>query len=741
MLRSIVSLLIAFAWLGPLRGDDTSEPSDRDSFEALVKEVRPSIATIKVNGRDGDQIGMGTGFVIDPDGLIATSFHVISEGRPFTVELSSGRKLPVTAVEASDRTSDLALVRVDVNGKPLPALKLAAGETPAQGTRVLAFGNPLGLRDSVVAGIVSAVREVEGREMIQLAMPVQPGNSGGPVVDSTGTVCGIVNMKSAVDDNLGFAIPIGQLAPLRKQPNPVMFDRWVRLGRIDESKWTPRFGATWQDRGGLVTARGLGAGFGGRSLCLSTQPTPDAPIEVAVQVRLDNEAGAAGLAFHSDGDHRHYGFYPTNGRLRLTCFKGPSVYSWQVLEELESQHYLPGHWNRLRVRIEPDRFKCFVNGHLVIESTDTQLTSGKLGLVKFRDTNPDFKGFQIGDDLRPQSLSKETKQLLADLFADHHMLAAVDGEQIAELGKAGDAVSRDLTRHALLLENQAKQLHRLAADVELAPTLDQLTNLMSDSSDRDDRLSRGALLIAKLDNPDIEIDAYIQHMDDMANEIRDRLGKDADASQRRDALHQYMFTENGFHGGRAEYYHPANSHLNRVIDDREGLPITLSILYMELGRRLGLTIEGVGLPGHFVVKHVTDGDEQLIDVFERGETLSTDDAKAIVIAHTRRVMTPDDLRAQTTAEILSRVLNNLIGVASRDQQIESIHRYCEALVAINPENAESRMMRSQVRAMTDRRAGAMEDLDWLIENDPPGFNRPQAIQLRETLRQRNELGP
>ena len=134
-----------------LKADDLAASQDNS---ALITKVRASLVTIKLMGRDGDQIGMGTGFVIDSDGLIATAFHVISEGRPITVELSSGRKLPVISIEASDRSSDLAIVRVDIEGKPLSALPLAEAEATAQGTRVLAFGNPLGLRNSVVAGIV-----------------------------------------------------------------------------------------------------------------------------------------------------------------------------------------------------------------------------------------------------------------------------------------------------------------------------------------------------------------------------------------------------------------------------------------------------------------------------------------------------------------------------------------------------------------------------------------------------------
>ncbi len=83
------------------------------------------------------------------------------------------------------------------------------------------------------------------------------------------------------------------------------------------------------------------------------------------------------------------------------------------------------------------------------------------------------------------------------------------------------------------------------------------------------------------------------------------------------------FTERGFHGSRGDYYNRSNSYLSEVIDDREGLPITLSVLYIELARRLGVRLEGVGLPGHFVVRHVpAKGEAQLIDVYEGGQPLT-----------------------------------------------------------------------------------------------------------------------
>ena len=159
--------------------EDSAKSNEPLAVTQLIEQIRPSVVTIRVNGRDGSELAMGTGFVIDREGLIVTNLHVIPEGRSFSIETPDGRDLKVVSIESTDRAGDLAIIRVQTPTPPLAALPLAE-EPIAQGTRVLAFGNPLGLRDSVVTGIVSAVREVEGREMIQLAMPTQPGNSGGP---------------------------------------------------------------------------------------------------------------------------------------------------------------------------------------------------------------------------------------------------------------------------------------------------------------------------------------------------------------------------------------------------------------------------------------------------------------------------------------------------------------------------------------------------------------------------------
>src|SRR5439155_15896249 len=117
---------------------------------------------------------------------------------------------------------------------------------------------------------------------------------------------------------------------------------------------------------------------------------------------------------------------------------------------------------------------------------------------------------------------------------------------------------------------------------------------------------------AKLDNDDLNVEAYRKEVERLARELRAKLREGADDKAKLAALNAFLFQEQGFHGSRADYYNRSNSYLNDVLDDREGLPITLSILYMELARRIGLKVVGVSLPGHFVVKH----EDQLLDVYE-----------------------------------------------------------------------------------------------------------------------------
>ncbi len=708
-----------------------------ESAPSLIQRIMPSIATIRVKDRDGRQLSIGTGFVVDPSGLIATNYHVLTEGREFTVELWPRKPMKVLSVEAFDIPGDFALIRVDNQSEPLPALTMGEADSAKQGISVFAFGHPLGLQHSVVRGIISAVREVDGKSMIQLALPVEPGNSGGPLVDESGKVLGIVNIKDLRADNVGFAVPISGIQSLIKNPSPILFERWVRSLTLDEEQWNPIFGATWQERSGIITARGLGAGFGGRSLCLKKSASPEVPYEISVQVKLDDESGAAGLAFHSDGGDRHYGFYPTNGNLRLTCFQGPVVDSWEIIQDVNTSYYIRDAWNELKVRVEKDRLKCFVNGHMVIESQTLKLDEGSVGLAKFRNTVAEFKRFRVSKPLEINELATNDRRLFDEMTRDGAKRTAISDEQISVLANSSDALSKAMLLRSVELKEESRRVNQLAQELSVLPVLRELVGLFE--KDDPDDLLRGSLWIAALDNPELDHDAYVRKVERMGRQIGDSLPADASEEDQIRALNRFLFEEKGFHGNRQEYYHSANSNLDRVIDDREGLPITLSILYMELARRNQIEIEGVGLPGHFVVRHVgKQGELQLIDVFERGAKITRLDAERMVLEFAKRNAVEDDFRAQTTREILVRVLRNLIGSAQRTRNDESILNYASALIAIDPDDPEHRLMRCVARYRTKRLAGALADVQTLLENFVDVFQKQELIRLKKQIQ--TELG-
>ena len=146
------------------------------SIEKLIANAKSSVVTVVHAGRGDAQEGTGTGFVVDKN-LIATCLHVVGEARPVHIRLGKGKKLEVEAIHAWDRKLDLAILRVK-GGEDLNPLPLGDSSTLIQGASMVAIGNPMGLTGSVVQGVLSARRELELGEMLQLAIPVEPGNSG-----------------------------------------------------------------------------------------------------------------------------------------------------------------------------------------------------------------------------------------------------------------------------------------------------------------------------------------------------------------------------------------------------------------------------------------------------------------------------------------------------------------------------------------------------------------------------------
>lgn len=705
-------------------------PEIEKSVADIAAAVKPSLVKVIQVGRQGME-GLGSGFVLSKEGLIATNRHVVGEARRIQVETSDGQVEEVTEVFASDVQLDLAILRI--GRKDLPPLPLGDSDKLRQGERIVAMGNPVGLAYSVVDGVISEPqRDIEGVPMIQVAVPIERGNSGGPLLDRQGRVLGLLTLKSARTDNLGFAMPINALKKLIEKPNPVPMSRWLTIGVLNPRTWKPLMGAQWSQRAGVVTVQQAGSGFGGRALCLWQAEKPGEVFEAEVTVWLDDESGAAGLAFCSDGGERHYGFYPTGGKLRLTRFDGADIFSWKILNEASSDAYKPGDWNTLRVRVEKERLRCFVNGRLVFEDADQGLRGGEVGLCKFRGTQASYKGFRVGSDLTEKPLDPNVagglrKSVDEFLAGSESRAEAIDG-----LLADPDMSRRVLAERRKALEQSAASLRDLELAVHRGAVARELAQQLS-RPDGETDLLRCALLIARHDNPDLDIETYVREFARMTDELKSdaEIAKGTLPAVQR--LTKYLFEQNGFHGSRNDYDSRSNSYVNEVLDDREGLPITLSVIYLELADRLGVkNVAGIPLPMRFMVgyREKPEGEFQLLDVFEGGKALTMAEAQALVADG--QTIPEEMLRPATKRDIILRMIRNLMSRSLETQNVaKEASPYFDLLLAIDPSAFRERVMRARIREYSGNRKGAAEDLEWVLEHPPKELEGAPRAALEE----------
>jgi S1-C subfamily serine protease/regulator of sirC expression with transglutaminase-like and TPR domain len=709
---------------------ETKPPAEKTVAD-IAATVKPSLVKVIQVGRQGVG-GLGSGFVV-ADGLIATNRHVIGDARRIRVETSDGKVEEVTEVFATDVRLDLAILRIA--RKDLKPLPLGDSDKLRQGDRIVAMGNPEGLAYSVVEGVISEPkRDIEGLPMIQVAVPIERGNSGGPLLDRQGRVLGLLTMKSLRTDNLGFAMPVNELKKLIAKPNPVPMSRWLTIGVLNPRVWKPLMGAQWSQRAGVVSVEQPGDGFGGRSLCLWMAEKPAAHFEAEVTVRLDDEAGAAGLAFCSDGGDRHYGFYPTGGKLRLTRFDGADVFTWKILADAASDAYRPGDWNTLRVHVDEARIQCFVNGRQVFDQEDRDLRGGHAGLCKFRGTQATYKGFRIGGDLAEKPLDPAvTKGLRKSM--DGFLAGKNTRDRAMEKLLQDPALSRRvLTERRKALEQNAASLRDLERDLHRGTVAAELAQQLSQPDEKADLL-RCALLISRHDNPDLDIGSYEHGFAQMVDELKNdaEIKKGTLPAVRR--LTAFLFEQNGFHGSRHDYDSRSNSYINEVLDDREGLPITLSIIWLELASRLGIkNVVGIPLPTRFMVgyREKPEGEFSLLDAFDSGKPLTMKEAKTLVAGD---VPIPDQsMQPATKKEIIARMIRNLLARAmAPETATKEAAPYLNLLLTIEPDAFRERFTRARLREVAGNPAGAAEDVAWLLDHPPQGLDEPQRNALGEWL--------
>lgn len=181
-------------------------------------------------------------------------------------------------------------------------------------------------------------------------------------------------------------------------------------------------------------------------------------------------------------------------------------------------------------------------------------------------------------------------------------------------------------------------------------------------------LAHAALALARVEDPELIPEHHLKQLDELA--ARSGAAGIGDPLRSLHRLREFLFDEEAFRGNADDYYDPANSCLHRVLERKLGIPITLSLLMIEVGRRVGLRVQGIGLPGHFVVSATVGTDSVLLDPFDGGTVLTQESAADIVArAMGRRVtLTGDHFAPTTKRQILTRVLVNLRGTYVRREE-------------------------------------------------------------------------
>lgn len=233
------------------------------------------------------------------------------------------------------------------------------------------------------------------------------------------------------------------------------------------------------------------------------------------------------------------------------------------------------------------------------------------------------------------------------------------------------------------------------------------------ASQRDDEmdLAAGAFLIAADEYPDLDIRSYIRRLDMLASGVAERMPSGAPPLVQVGVINDYLFNQRRFRGNVENYYDPRNSYLNDVLDRRLGIPITLSVVYIEIASRLEIPIRGVGLPGHFVVKYDSPGCDLYVDPFNSGRILSTGDCTEFVLqAFGQLTCLSDYLKPISNRMILTRMLMNLKVIFTQQGSWGRVLKLLDKFLLLQPESADGYKERAQLYLSIGQYRAALCDL-------------------------------
>jgi regulator of sirC expression with transglutaminase-like and TPR domain len=245
-------------------------------------------------------------------------------------------------------------------------------------------------------------------------------------------------------------------------------------------------------------------------------------------------------------------------------------------------------------------------------------------------------------------------------------------------------------------------------------------------------LAEAALLIAAEEYQSLDIPYYLARLDYFGDLARPQAADARDAIEVITSLNVTLFEQLGFRGNRESYYDPRNSFLNEVIDRRTGIPITLTVVYIEVAKRIGFPIKGVGMPYHFIAKHESESGDLFIDPFNAGGLLGSAGCDELItrMSGGKIELQPEHLQAVTNKQILTRMLSNLLAVYSPTDHSRA-RAAIDRILLINPDSPSHIRDRGLLLAAIGDRTRALADLERYIELVP---NASDGDKIREQIK-------
>ena len=213
------------------------------------------------------------------------------------------------------------------------------------------------------------------------------------------------------------------------------------------------------------------------------------------------------------------------------------------------------------------------------------------------------------------------------------------------------------------------QAHEIIKAIQPRQLGDKFRHLVASAKENDIDLEAGVILIAECGAPDLQGKEIREPLDRLATELGQRVAREDEPARVVDQLTRFLFFEKEFSGNQEDYFDPDNSYINRVLQRRTGIPITLSTVCVLVARRLGLPIVGVGLPGHYIAKYNAPRDPIFFDPFRKGRTMSREECVRLV-SNLGHQFAEYHLSQTTNRETLVRMMNNLILIYDQNNEPE-----------------------------------------------------------------------